>query len=91
MQVRAMVRLGANACIVGRNSEKVERVAKDIQPTRPGSRVLGFGSMDVSFQTIQSAVTNPLKSSEVWILLLQGLQEIFWLLCDHCCQMPSKP
>lgn len=39
-QVKALVHLGANACIVGRNQEKAERVAKEIAATRPGSRVL---------------------------------------------------
>jgi peroxisomal 2,4-dienoyl-CoA reductase len=29
-QVRAMVALGANACIIGRNVEKTENMAKDI-------------------------------------------------------------
>lgn len=46
-QVRALVILGANACIVGRNKEKAERVAADIARARPGSIVLGFGGVDV--------------------------------------------
>lgn len=56
-QVRAMVRLGANACIIGRNTEKVERVARDIATMRTGSRVLGIGSTDVrDVAAMQSAV-----------------------------------
>ncbi|KAI9691505.1 MAG: hypothetical protein M1822_007576 [Bathelium mastoideum] len=46
-QVRAMVHLGANACIIGRNVEKTEGMAKDIATARKGARVLGFGGVDV--------------------------------------------
>src|ERR1700712_2683289 len=46
-QVRAMVHLGANACIIGRNVEKTESVAKDMESCRPGARVIGFGAVDV--------------------------------------------
>ena len=46
-QVRALVHLGANATIVGRNVEKTERVAKDIATARPGSKVIGIGGVDV--------------------------------------------
>jgi len=46
-QVRALVHLGANACIVGRNVEKTEIMAKDIATARSGAKVLGLGSVDV--------------------------------------------
>ncbi|KAJ3539506.1 hypothetical protein NM208_g5463 [Fusarium decemcellulare] len=46
-QVRALVSLGANACIVGRNADKAHRVAADISKVRPGSIVLGIGNVDV--------------------------------------------
>ena len=39
-QVRALVYLGANACITGRNKEKTEAMARHIEKTREGSRVL---------------------------------------------------
>ncbi|EXJ91570.1 2,4-dienoyl-CoA reductase (NADPH2) [Capronia epimyces CBS 606.96] len=56
-QVRALVHLGADACIVGRNVEKTERVAKDIATARPGSRVLGIGAVDVrSVESLQQAI-----------------------------------
>ena len=45
--MRALVYLGANACIVGRNQEKAVRVAKDIATVRPGSKVIGLGEVDV--------------------------------------------
>lgn len=46
-QVRAMVALGANACIVGRNVEKTESMAKSIASVRSGAKVLGIGAIDV--------------------------------------------
>ncbi|MCJ1473962.1 hypothetical protein MMC13_002618 [Lambiella insularis] len=56
-QVRALVHLGANACIVGRNVEKTESMAKDIATARNGAKVLGLGSVDVrSPESINAAV-----------------------------------
>ncbi|PGH09010.1 hypothetical protein AJ79_05805 [Helicocarpus griseus UAMH5409] len=46
-QVRAMVHLGANAYILGRNVEKTEKMAKDIATARPGAKVIGAGNVDV--------------------------------------------
>jgi peroxisomal 2,4-dienoyl-CoA reductase len=61
-QVRAMVRLGANACIVGRNIDKVRRVAKDIEKARRGSSVIGIGAVDVrSADALQGAVDRCVK------------------------------
>ena len=55
-QVRALVHLGANACIVGRNVEKTEGMAKDISTARAGSKVIGIGSIDVrSIESLQKA------------------------------------
>lgn len=56
-QVRALVHLGANACIVGRNVEKTEGMAQDLVTARQGAKVLGLGSVDVrSLQSLQAAV-----------------------------------
>jgi NAD(P)-dependent dehydrogenase (short-subunit alcohol dehydrogenase family) len=44
VQVRAMVHLGADACILGRNVEKTESMAKDIATARLGTRVIGIGN-----------------------------------------------
>jgi peroxisomal 2,4-dienoyl-CoA reductase len=53
-----MVHLGANACIIGRNVEKTENMAKDIATARPGATVIGIGSIDVrSFDSLNGAVT----------------------------------
>ncbi|TVY64681.1 Peroxisomal 2,4-dienoyl-CoA reductase SPS19 [Fusarium oxysporum f. sp. cubense] len=46
-QVKALVQLGANACIVGRNSQKTEEMALAIAEVRAGSKVIGIGNIDV--------------------------------------------
>lgn len=57
-----MVRLGANACIVGRNVEKTESVAKDIATVRPGAKVIGVGAVDVrKVESLQDAVARCVK------------------------------
>ncbi|THC92324.1 hypothetical protein EYZ11_008218 [Aspergillus tanneri] len=56
-QVRALVHLGANACIVGRNVEKTEAAARDIATARSGSKVIGIGAVDVrQIESLQNAV-----------------------------------
>lgn len=56
-QVRALVHLGANACIIGRNVEKTELAAKDIATARKGAKVLGLGAVDVrSIEGLEKAV-----------------------------------
>lgn len=47
VQTEAMVLLGANAAIIGRNPEKTSTAAQEIEQLRPGSRVLGVGNVDV--------------------------------------------
>ena len=52
-----MVHLGANACIVGRNVEKTEKMARDIATARKGAKVLGFGAVDVrNAESLKDAV-----------------------------------
>lgn len=46
-QVRALVYLGANACIIGRNQQRAESVATNIANVRPGAKVIGLGNVDV--------------------------------------------
>ncbi|KAK5048670.1 hypothetical protein LTR84_005761 [Exophiala bonariae] len=56
-QVRALVSLGANACIIGRNAEKAQSVATGIAKERCGSKVLGLGGVDVrDFDKVKAAV-----------------------------------
>lgn len=61
-QVRALVHLGADACIVGRNIQKTEDMAKDIATARKGAKVLGIGAIDVrSIQSLERAVAQCVK------------------------------
>ncbi|ERF75996.1 hypothetical protein EPUS_08250 [Endocarpon pusillum Z07020] len=61
-QVRAMVHLGANACIVGRNVEKTESMARSLMTAREGSKVLGIGSVDVrNPESLNQAVESCVK------------------------------
>ena len=54
--------LGANACIVGRNAEKTESVARDIATARQGAKVIGIGNVDVrKIESLQSAVDRCVK------------------------------
>lgn len=49
--------LGAETCIVGRNQEKTQTVARDIATARPGSKVLGIAGIDVrDLASLQKAV-----------------------------------
>lgn len=61
-QVRALVHLGANACIIGRNVSKTENMAKDIATARQGAKVIGIGGLDVrSIDSIKTAVDRCVK------------------------------
>ncbi|KAL2890082.1 Peroxisomal 2,4-dienoyl-CoA reductase SPS19 [Ceratocystis lukuohia] len=56
VQTRALVRLGANACIVGRNADKTEAMARDLETARAGSKVIGIGGCDVrKIEDLQAA------------------------------------
>lgn len=46
-QTRALVHLGANACIIGRNVAKTEAAAQEIAKVRKGAKVIGIGGVDV--------------------------------------------
>ncbi|OGM46587.1 peroxisomal 2 [Aspergillus bombycis] len=61
-QVRALVHLGANACIIGRNVEKTEKAAQDIATARPGAKVIGIGAVDVrKLDSLKDAVDRCVK------------------------------
>lgn len=61
-QVRGLVHLGANACIIGRNVEKTQRVAKDIESVRAGAKVIGIGAVDVrKYDDLKDAVDRCVK------------------------------
>ena len=62
VQVRALVHLGANACIIGRNVEKTERMAQGIATARKGAKVLGLGAVDVrKYDSLERAVDRCVK------------------------------
>lgn len=62
VQVEALVLLGANAAIIGRNVEKTEKAAAEIQALRKGSKVLGIGNIDVrEVNSIATAVEATVK------------------------------
>lgn len=57
VQTEALVLLGANAVIIGRNVEKTEAAAKEIAELRPGAKVIGIGGVDVrEVQSLAKAV-----------------------------------
>jgi peroxisomal 2,4-dienoyl-CoA reductase len=61
-QTRAVVHLGANACIIGRSVEKTEKAAKEIAQVRPGAKVLGIGNVDVrNFDSLKAAADRCVK------------------------------
>ncbi|KAK0717900.1 hypothetical protein B0T26DRAFT_751897 [Lasiosphaeria miniovina] len=61
-QTRAIVHLGADACIIGRSVEKTEAAAKEIAKVRDGSRVLGIGGVDVrNFDALKAAADRCVK------------------------------
>jgi peroxisomal 2,4-dienoyl-CoA reductase len=61
-QVRALVHLGANACILGRNVEKTEKMAQSIATARKGAKVIGIGATDVrKIESLEKAVERCVK------------------------------
>ena len=63
VQTEALVLLGANAAIIGRNVEKTEKAALEIQGLRSGSKVIGIGGIDVrSVESIASAVARTVEA-----------------------------
>ncbi|KAJ0115499.1 hypothetical protein J7T55_012779 [Diaporthe amygdali] len=62
VQTKALVYLGANACILGRNVEKTEAGAKEIAAVRKGARVIGIGGVDVrNFDSLKAAADRCVK------------------------------
>lgn len=60
--MRALVHLGANACIIGRNVEKTEKMAASIATARKGAKVIGIGAADVrKIESLEKAVERCVK------------------------------
>lgn len=47
VQAEALVLLGADAALIGRNSKKTEDAAKEVAQLRKGAKVIGLGNVDV--------------------------------------------
>ncbi|KAJ8104647.1 hypothetical protein ONZ43_g7752 [Nemania bipapillata] len=60
-QTRAMVYLGANACIIGRNAQKTESVAADIATARKGAKVLAIACDVRDVQSLSNAAERCVK------------------------------
>lgn len=57
VQTQALVLLGANAAIIGRNEEKTIKAAEEISKLRDGAKVIGIGNIDVrDVKSLVSAV-----------------------------------
>jgi peroxisomal 2,4-dienoyl-CoA reductase len=62
VQTEAMVLLGANATIIGRNKDKTEKAAREMEALRPGSKVLGLGGVDVrDVHSLEQAVATTVE------------------------------
>ncbi|KAH6867259.1 oxidoreductase [Thelonectria olida] len=73
-QVKALVQLEANACIVGRNSQKTEKMAQAIAKVRAGSKVIGIGNIDVrKLEALEGAVGQCVRE-------LGGIDFVIWQL-----------
>lgn len=58
VQTEALILLGANAAIVGRNKEKTDAAAKELEGLRPGAKVLSLPNVDVRDVKQMSAAAN---------------------------------
>ncbi|KAK6457872.1 uncharacterized protein RJT20DRAFT_125748 [Scheffersomyces xylosifermentans] len=57
VQVEALVLLGADAAIIGRNKEKTDKAADEIRTLRPGAKVISCPNIDVrDVKSVKSAV-----------------------------------
>jgi peroxisomal 2,4-dienoyl-CoA reductase len=57
VQAEALLLLGCNICIVGRNVDKTEQAGKDLQQLRPDIKVIAIGNVDVrQVQSLKQAV-----------------------------------
>ncbi|CCH47167.1 3-oxoacyl-[acyl-carrier-protein] reductase [Wickerhamomyces ciferrii] len=81
VQAEALVLLGANAAIIGRNEEKTVSAAKEISQLRPGVKVIGVGNTDVrNIKSLQAAVDQTVKELGRIDFVIAGAAGNF--LCD---------
>ncbi|EGW30726.1 uncharacterized protein SPAPADRAFT_141696 [Spathaspora passalidarum NRRL Y-27907] len=81
VQTEAMVLLGANATIIGRNVAKTETTAKEIESLRPGAKVIGLGNVDVrDVNSLKKAVDHTVEQLGKIDYVIAGAAGNF--LCD---------
>ncbi|CAH6720465.1 peroxisomal 2,4-dienoyl-CoA reductase Sps19p [(3E)-enoyl-CoA-producing] [[Candida] jaroonii] len=62
VQTEALVLLGANAAIIGRNQEKTAKAAQEMSQLRSDAKVIGLGNVDVrDVQSLVKAVDETVK------------------------------
>ena len=76
--MRALVYLGANACIVGRDTQKTEKVAGELSKTRPGAKVIGIVAVDVrDVKSLRDAADRCVRDLGGIYFVIAGAAEIF--------------
>ena len=81
VQAEALVLLGANAAIIGRNQDKTEIAAKEIASLRTNSKVIGIGNIDVrKIDNLKQAVDKTVKELGRIDFVIAGAAGNF--LCD---------
>ena len=91
VQVEAMVLLGADAVIVGRNVDKTIKAAKEIEELRPGAKVLGVGNVDVrDVQSIAKAVQESVEKLGRIDFVIAGAAGNFLSISTTCLPMLSN-
>lgn len=84
VQTEALVLLGANAVIIGRNTAKTEKAAQEIQALRPGSKVVGIGGVDVrEVQSLAKAVEKTVQELGRIDFVIAGAAGNFLLDFNH--------
>lgn len=62
VQAEALVALGANAALIGRNESKAANAAKEVAELRPDAKIIGLGGIDVrDVKSIAKAVEETVK------------------------------
>ncbi len=81
VQTEALVLLGADAAIIGRNPEKTESAAKEIGQLRSGAKVIGIGGTDVrNVKSLKEAVDRTVQELGKIDFVIAGAAGNF--ICD---------
>jgi len=81
VQTEALVLLGADAAIIGRNVDKTEKAAKEMSRLRSGAKVIGIGNTDVrNVNSLKEAVDETVKKLGKIDFVIAGAAGNF--ICD---------